>query len=112
MSQRKDAPLSEEAKAFADKLFPCTKPCDSYGVCEGCTERIIFQAGYNMGYRAAPKVDLVAIHDELFENRHISPEDQEFMRKANRGELRFCDQCDGPDLDGGHLPGCDPKKRS
>jgi len=51
--ERKDAPLSEEAKAFIEKVFPCEPPCDSYGVCDNCCEKVVFQAGYNIGYRAA-----------------------------------------------------------
>lgn len=39
------------AEAYADKLFPCTKPCDKYGVCEGCCERLIFDAGREFGRR-------------------------------------------------------------
>jgi len=45
--------LSKEALDYCMKLFLCEKPCDSYGICEGCYERNIFLAGYNFGYRAA-----------------------------------------------------------
>jgi hypothetical protein len=48
-----NAPISKEALAYAEKLFPCTKSCDSYGICEGCCERNVFLAGYNFGHRAA-----------------------------------------------------------
>ena len=46
-------PLSEKAKEYIDKLFPCEPPCDSYGVCEHCCEKTIFRAGYNFGARSA-----------------------------------------------------------
>lgn len=46
-------PVSQDAAAYMDKLFPCEKPCDSFGICDGCYERVIFLAGYNFGYRAA-----------------------------------------------------------
>lgn len=55
---KKDEPVSTEALKFADKLFPCEKPCDSFGVCEGCCERNIFLAGYNFGYRAAKTLSM------------------------------------------------------
>lgn len=45
--------LSEDAKEYVTKLFPCEKPCDSYGICEGCYELRIFEAGYSMGLKAA-----------------------------------------------------------
>lgn len=48
----KNTPLSEAALTYMAKMFPCTKPCDSYGVCEGCLDSSLFQAGYNFGYRA------------------------------------------------------------
>ena len=53
MTMQNDAPVSSEATTYTNKLFPCTKPCDSFGVCDGCCERTIFLAGYNFGYRAA-----------------------------------------------------------
>jgi hypothetical protein len=49
---RKDEPLSPQAQRFADKMFECEKPCDSYGVCDPCIQRALFIAGYNFGYRA------------------------------------------------------------
>lgn len=41
----------EAAEVYADKLFPCTKPCDSYGICEGCYERELFDCGRGFGRR-------------------------------------------------------------
>lgn len=49
--------LSPEAQAYADKLWPCQPPCDSYGVCENCCERTLFHAGYNFGCRAQREKD-------------------------------------------------------
>lgn len=46
-----DVPLSDEAKAYVAKVFPCEPPCDSWGVCSNCCERTVFLAGYNIGYR-------------------------------------------------------------
>jgi len=51
----KDEPISKEAQEFADKIFPCQQPCDSYGICTECAERTCFLAGYNFGYRAGKK---------------------------------------------------------
>lgn len=53
---KKDALLTKEAQGFADRMFPCEKPCDSYSVCESCCERSIFEAGYNFGFRAKEEV--------------------------------------------------------
>lgn len=67
----KNEPLSTEAIAYMDKLFPCTKPCDSYGICDGCAERVCFEAGYNFGYRAAKSLAMPGepkqgcVHGEL-----------------------------------------------
>lgn len=47
------APLSQEAIDFADKIFECEPPCDSYGVCADCVNESSFLAGYDIGYRAA-----------------------------------------------------------
>lgn len=44
---------SKEAVEYAAKLFPCEKPCDSFGVCDGCCEAKCFWAGYNFGNKAA-----------------------------------------------------------
>jgi hypothetical protein len=46
-------PVSSAAQEFADKMFVCDPPCDSYGCCTECCERNSFFAGYNFGYRAA-----------------------------------------------------------
>jgi len=48
-----NCPLSQEALAFCDRMWPCEPPCDSYGVCSNCCEKTIHHAGYNHGYRAA-----------------------------------------------------------
>ena len=45
-------PLSDKAKSFMTEMFKCEPPCDSFGVCEACIEKHLFQAGYNFGYRA------------------------------------------------------------
>lgn len=54
MTQPQDADekLSAEAAIYADKLFKCEPPCDSYGICSNCSERNVFQAGYNFGRRS------------------------------------------------------------
>ena len=39
------------AQEYADKRWPCTKPCDSYGDCEKCGERTIFDTGIRFGVR-------------------------------------------------------------
>jgi hypothetical protein len=49
---KQNEPLSAEAKAWTEKMFPCEPPCDSFGVCEACINRHLFHAGYNFGYRA------------------------------------------------------------
>jgi hypothetical protein len=46
--------LSEEAKEYADKLFPCEgATCGSWAACDACCERTCFEAGYNFGVKAA-----------------------------------------------------------
>ncbi len=45
-------PLSADAIAFIEKIFPCEPSCDSFAICEACMEASIFIAGYNFGYRA------------------------------------------------------------
>lgn len=49
--------LSDEALQYADKLFPCEPPCDTYGICEGCSERTIFHAGYNFGVKEKHRLE-------------------------------------------------------
>lgn len=48
-----DQLITSEAWTYMKKLFPCEKPCDSFGICDACYERNIFLAGYNIGYRGA-----------------------------------------------------------
>lgn len=48
----RETPITKEAKDFADKMYPCEEPCDSYGACEGCCERLNFDCGYRFGYDA------------------------------------------------------------
>lgn len=52
MTESKPIESDEKAKIFADKLFPCEPPCDSYGVCSNCCERMTFEAGYEFGFKA------------------------------------------------------------
>lgn len=49
---KQDSPLSKEAIAFCEKIYQCHPPCDSWGICTNCAEKINFVAGYNFGYRA------------------------------------------------------------
>lgn len=49
---RRERALSPEAQAYADKVFRCEQPCDSFGICTGCFERTCFVAGYQHGHRA------------------------------------------------------------
>lgn len=82
---KKDKPVSIEAKNYADKLFPCEKPCDSYGVCEGCLDRIVFLAGYNFGYRAlsTQHAQLLSEIESLFDKiKHGDSEHQTWLKKA------------------------------
>lgn len=51
-----DKELDLLAQKYADKLWPCEPPCDSYGVCENCIERSIFHSGYNFGARAGMRL--------------------------------------------------------
>jgi hypothetical protein len=44
---------SEKTKSFYEKVYPCTDPCDSYGVCEGCVEGSDFKCGYEQGSKDA-----------------------------------------------------------
>lgn len=100
MPHSADAPLSQEAQDLIAKLFPCEKPCDSYGICEGCYEKIIFQAGYNLGYRAAPTVDLVALDKELFPNSRVFTAD----------DIKFIQECqDLPRVTPPHQCNCEGK---
>jgi len=48
----REFPLSEEAQEYADRMFKCEPPCDSYGVCDPCIERACFEAGYGFGVLA------------------------------------------------------------
>jgi len=48
----KNCPLTPSAKEFVFKFFPCIPPCTAYGLCINCCERIAFQTGYNLGFRA------------------------------------------------------------
>lgn len=48
-----DAPFSKEAENYVADVYPCEPPCDSYGICSNCHEKLCFGAGYNLGYRAA-----------------------------------------------------------
>lgn len=96
-----DAPLTPAAKAYMARMFPCTKPCDSMGVCEGCCENILFLAGYNFGYRA----DL-----PYSSSRPIKPKKRtascesigsKHSWKTCNGSTTYCTDCD-------ELPTLDP----
>jgi len=45
--------MTPEIQAFlerkAGETFPCTPPCDSFGVCENCCERKVFLIGAKLG---------------------------------------------------------------
>lgn len=43
---------NDDEAAWRDKLFPCAgRPnnCNSHGLCEGCCERLIYEAGFSKG---------------------------------------------------------------
>ncbi len=47
-----DIKLDPKSQAYADRLFPCEKPCSSWGVCDNCSERLLFRVGYNMAIKS------------------------------------------------------------
>lgn len=47
----------EDAEQYIKKMFPCESPCDSFGICDSCTERNIFESGYNFGIKHARAQD-------------------------------------------------------
>lgn len=40
--------LNEKIKLYADKIFPCEQPCDSYGVCDNCSYNKRILGGANL----------------------------------------------------------------
>ncbi len=59
MSAEEKAELTRTTKAFYDKCYPCVPPCDSYGICEGCSEGLNFLAGHAKGH-AQGRLDGIA----------------------------------------------------
>lgn len=55
--------IYNEVSAWGRKLCPCEKPCDSFGVCEGCCELALILASSSKSLRAVYKsehgVDLI-----------------------------------------------------
>lgn len=44
--------LSDEAKAFCEKVYKCEPPCDSHGVCYDCIQEHNFLCGYELATKA------------------------------------------------------------
>jgi len=60
------------AQEYADKRWPCTKPCDSYGDCEKCGERTIFDTGIRFGVRIGRQSAIDALRsDEAYTKEHV-----------------------------------------
>jgi hypothetical protein len=82
-------PVSKGATEYADKLFPHTEPCDSWGICEGCFQRTIFLAGYNFGYRAGEE-ELQAKCDRLKEEKNkFDQETRDYIRLRDEAVERL-----------------------
>jgi hypothetical protein len=86
MEIKEDCPLTAEAEAYVQKLFPCTPPCDSWGVCDNCCEKTLFLAGYNFGFRANEKykkgVEVMQLALHAAEEREVALYDRiEKLRK-------------------------------
>lgn len=57
------------AVEFMDRIYPCTPPCDSFGICNGCHERSCFAVGYGFGSKPLPVlIEMVKILSEACES--------------------------------------------
>lgn len=59
LNEKGNSILSEKADDYTKKLFPCTPPCDAYGVCENCCEKTVFRVGYKFGLMSQNKIELL-----------------------------------------------------
>ena len=92
MSEKRNFTLDKDAQAYVDRMFPCEKPCDSYGVCDNCIDRSLFQAGYNFAMhdfdRVSKELEFYKSYykqcsgeDLAYENKNLQSSNQSLQEK-------------------------------
>lgn len=56
---------SESVEEYIKRLFPCEKPCDSYGVCDNCSGASLIRVGASLASKDYDKA--------LSALKHIAP---------------------------------------
>ena len=57
--QSEAEPMSEEARAYIDRVFPCEPHCDPLSSCDNCCEALVFTVGYKFGVTAGERSEKV-----------------------------------------------------